>query len=148
MFEDIQKPLVLDTSVWINVLATEEAPRIVGALGRDPLVPEQVLAEIKRDPLTKEPFQPGNHPLRTIVPVQLTHLSDVERETFLALVGAPAGDRLGDGEAAAIAVAAHREASLVIDERKARRILRESSRHPPCSLCRPVEVRSGSVGVG
>jgi hypothetical protein len=40
-------------------------------------------------------------------------------------VGAPAGDALGDGEAAAIAVAVSRGLDLVIDDRKARRIVRE-----------------------
>jgi hypothetical protein len=40
-------------------------------------------------------------------------------------VGAPAGDALGDGEAAAIAMAISRGLDLVIDDRKARRILRE-----------------------
>ena len=37
--------------------------------------------------------------------------------------GAPAPDGLGDGEAAAIAVAAHRGLDIALDDRKARRII-------------------------
>jgi predicted nucleic acid-binding protein len=57
--------------------------------------------------------------------VQILALQGAELELFLGTVGAPAADALGDGEAAAIAMAVSRELDLVIDDRKARRILRQ-----------------------
>jgi hypothetical protein len=55
----------------------------------------------------------------------LRFANPVELLLFLGIVGAPAGGALGDGEAAAIAVAVSRGLDLVIDDRKARRILRQ-----------------------
>ena len=46
-------------------------------------------------------------------------------DLFLEIVGAPVGDALGDGEAAVIAAAMLRGLDVVVDDKKARRILRE-----------------------
>ena len=118
--------LVLDTSVWINLLATEEMGSIVGALGVLCHAPEQVVWEITRHPVSGIDFQPERHPLRAAGSgVSILTLAAAELELFLEIVGAPAVDALGDGEAAAIAVAVTRGLELVIDDRKARRVLRE-----------------------
>jgi predicted nucleic acid-binding protein len=118
--------LVLDTSVWINLLATEAMAAILEALAVPCHAPEQVIAEISRHPVTGAVFAPDRHPLRGVCPsVSILSLQGTELELFLGIVAAPAGDSLGDGEAAAIAVAVSRGLDLVIDDRKARRILRE-----------------------
>lgn len=118
--------LVLDTSVWINLLATEAVEAILDALAVPCHAPEQVIAEIKRDPVTGVIFPSDRHPLRHMSSgVSILSLEGMELELFLEIVGAPAGDALGDGEAAAIAVAVSRGLDLVIDDRKARRIVRE-----------------------
>ncbi|MPZ34127.1 MAG: hypothetical protein GEV13_24600 [Rhodospirillales bacterium] len=118
--------LVLDTSVWINLLATDSMGVILSALGKPLYVPEQVEAELKRHPTTGATFTTRNHPLRRLSPrVSVLSLEGKEVDLFLEIVGAPVGDALGDGEAAAIAVAVHRGLDLIIDDRKARRILRE-----------------------
>jgi predicted nucleic acid-binding protein len=118
--------LVLDTSVWINLLATEATEAILGALAIPCYAPEQVLTEVRRHPVTGTMFRAEDHPLRQMSPrVSILSLEGKELDLFLEIVGAPAGDALGDGEAAAIAVAASRGVDLVIDDRKARRILRE-----------------------
>lgn len=116
--------LVLDTSVWINLLATEAIEPILIGLGCEFHAPEQVLAEVKRHPITNASLLAETHPLRTLG-VSIIALDAAERRLFLDIVGAPAADALGDGEAAAIAVAVSRGLDLVIDDRKARRILRE-----------------------
>ncbi len=124
------KGLVLDTSVWINLLATEAMEAILAALALPCHVPEQVVMEVKRHPATGVVFSAGDHPLRQSSPgVAIISLEGAELDLFLEIVGAPAGDALGDGEAAAIAVAASRGLDLVIDDRKARRILRERFSH-------------------
>jgi predicted nucleic acid-binding protein len=118
--------LVLDTSIWINLLATEAMEIILGALPVPCFAPEQVIAEVRRHPTTGETFTTEAHPLLQMSPkVSVISLGGAELDLFLEIVGAPAGDALGDGEAAAIAIAASRGLDLVIDDRKARRILRE-----------------------
>lgn len=118
--------LVFDTSVWINLLATEAMEPILRALAVPCHAPEQVVAEVSRHPVTGIRFPADNHPLRQMsARVSILSLDRAELEVFLEIVSAPAGEALGDGEAAAIAVASSRGLDLVIDDRKARRILRE-----------------------
>jgi predicted nucleic acid-binding protein len=118
--------LVLDTSVWINLLATDAMAAILDALAVPCYTPEQVVTEVRRHPATGRAFPSEDHPLRQMSPrVSILSLEGEELGLFLKIVGAPAGDALGDGEAAAIAVAVSRGLDLVIDDRKARRILRE-----------------------
>ena len=121
--------LVLDTSVWINLLATNATEAILGALAVPCHAPEQVVAEVKRHPVTGAVFTNDDHPLRTMRGVSVLSLEGSELDVFLDIVSAPAGDALGDGEAAAIAVAVSRGLDLAIDDRKARRILRERFSH-------------------
>jgi predicted nucleic acid-binding protein len=130
MLDSAATGLVLDTSVWINLLATEAMEAILGAVGVQCHAPEQVVAEITRHPVTGEAFPQENHPMRHMSPiVSILSLDGPELEIFFEIVGAPAIDALGDGEAAAIAVAASRGLHLVIDDRKARRILRDRFKH-------------------
>jgi predicted nucleic acid-binding protein len=118
--------LVLDTSVWINLLATEAMEAILRALAVPCYAPEQVVTEIRRHPVTGAVFPMESHPLRQMSPtVSILSLEGNELDLFLEIVGAPFGDALGDGEAAAIVVAASRGLDLIIDDRKARRIGRE-----------------------
>lgn len=122
--------LVLDTSVWLNLLATEAMEAILEALAVPCHAPEQVIAEISRHPVTGAVFAPDGHPLRGMSSlVSIVSLRGAELGLFLGIVGASAGDALGDGEAAAIAVAVSRGLDLVIDDRKARRVLRERFGH-------------------
>lgn len=117
--------LVLDTSPWINLLATEMIEPILDALMVPCHAPEQIIAETKRHPVTGETLEAAGHPLRKMARVSVVALDRDELELFLDIVGAPAVDALGDGEAACIAVAASRGLDLVMDDRKARRIVRE-----------------------
>lgn len=118
--------LILDTSVWINLLATGAMEAILDALAVPCKAPQQVVREILRHPVTGESFTADSHPLRQMGrQVSVLALEGKEVALFLDIVGAPAIEALGDGEAAAIAVAVSRGLDLVIDDRKARRILRE-----------------------
>jgi predicted nucleic acid-binding protein len=93
-------------------------------------VPQQVVSEIMRHPVTGESFTADSHPLCQLgQQVSVSVLEGKEVELFLDIVGAPAIEALGDGEAAAIAVTVCRGLDLVIDDRKARRIVRERFSH-------------------
>src|SRR5713101_4355796 len=109
--------LVLDTSVWINLLATEAMEAILGALAVQCYAPEQVVTEVTRHPVTGVAFAAENHPLRQMSSgISIISLDTSELAIFLEIVGAPAPDALGDGEAAAIALAVSRGLDLVIDD--------------------------------
>jgi predicted nucleic acid-binding protein len=117
--------LVLDASVWINLLATDAIDAILAALAVPCHAPQQVLMEVNRHPVTGAAFTTDRHPLASLNGVSIVALAGAELDLFVDIVGAPMGEGLGDGEAAAIAVAVSRNLDLVIDDRKARRIVRE-----------------------
>lgn len=117
--------LVFDTSVWINLLATEEPFTIIGAFGAKCITPEEVVREITCNPITRQAYSQEKHLLRMRRDVQIVRLQEEERDLFLSLVAKNSTDALGDGEAAAIAVARIRRCAIAIDERKARRIIRK-----------------------
>jgi predicted nucleic acid-binding protein len=133
---DSKSDLVLDTSVWINLLATGCWQEITAALQCACIAPEHVIDEIKRDPATGKPYARAGDPLYGKVRIEA--LTEAELDHFIELVSARSGDRLGDGEAASIAIAASRSHMLVIDERKARRII--SERWPTMRLMRSSEL--------
>lgn len=121
--------LVLDTSVWINLFATEAEKLIVATLGVKCYAPKPVVAEVKRNPVTGKSFAADDHPLSYMEPhVSVTSLKDKELDIFLQLVSAAALDGIGDGEASAIAIADQRGLDLVVDDIKARRIVKEKFR--------------------
>ena len=78
--------LVLDTSVWINLLATEEPWVILDALEVHCITPEDVVREIKRHPITQQAYQPARHPLRQQRTVEVVELNEDELKIFLSLV--------------------------------------------------------------
>src|SRR5208337_12249 len=98
---------------------------ILEALAAPCHAPDQVISEILHHPVTGMTFSAAKHPLRAGSRVSILFLEGKEQDLFLDIVGAPAIDALGDGEAAAIAVAVSRGFDLVIDDRKARRIIRD-----------------------
>jgi hypothetical protein len=101
----------------INLLATEAMEPILVALGVPRHAPEQVVTEIERHPITGAIFSGNRHPLRQMTsPVSIVSLAGGELDLFLDIVGRPAVDALGDGEAGAIAVAVTRGLDLVIDD--------------------------------
>ncbi len=55
--------------------------------------------------------------------LKLCRMSDVAYETYISLVSGPPTQTLDDGESAAIAVAVDGLGSVVLDDKKARRIL-------------------------
>jgi predicted nucleic acid-binding protein len=117
--------MVLDTSVWINLLATGRAWEIVSCFGTKCMAAQQVVCEVQRDPISQRPYDVSQHPLRGRADVEIIDLSGPAIDHFFSLVGRDSLGNLGDGEAATIAIAATRGCAIGLDERKARRIVRE-----------------------
>ena len=115
---DIRDPLVLDTSVLINLHACKYGERILRAIPNDILVPEFVAGELEHETSRRNGEYSFLHALVAGGIVTLANLTDAEYEIFLELTST--SPSLDDGEAATIAVAASRYVLPVIDERKGR----------------------------
>jgi predicted nucleic acid-binding protein len=135
---DFSAGLAIDASVWINLLATEQPWTIVRALGCTCIAPEEVVGEVRRNPVTQQAYSCEHHPLRKQANIEVVRLRGEELDLFLSLVARSSPDALGDGEAAAIAVGRVRRCAVALDDRKARRIARE--RYPDMSLVMSVEI--------
>jgi len=115
---DDLSPLILDTSVLINLHASTHGGRILHALPNDILVPEIVMAELEHETSRANGEHQFIQDLVTTGKVQLAVLSESECEVYATLVSGITS--LGDGEAATIAIASCRRHQPVIDERKGR----------------------------
>ena len=127
-------PLVLDTSVLINLHASRRGDRILDALPNEILVTEIVASELEHEASkTKAGRQFIQHLVATRR-VRIVALNDSEHRLFGSLVSGSAS--LGDGEAATIAVGVCRRYLPVVDERKGRHRAEAclSGKHPGWSL--------------
>jgi predicted nucleic acid-binding protein len=115
---DDPQPLVLDTSVVINLHACSYGERILIAIPNDILVPKIVAGELEHETSRKNGEQSFLHGLAASGKVTLANMTDEEYELFHQLTSGPSS--LDDGEAATIAIAATRHFIPVIDEKKGR----------------------------
>jgi predicted nucleic acid-binding protein len=128
--------VVADTSVVINLNATNRAPGILDALPCRVVVTEIVAAELQEDRRSGRRDWELLQALVISGHINVVALGKAGLTIFGELVVGPAGDTLDDGEAATIAYAVEHEIAPVIDERKALRICRErfSSMRPICTV--------------
>ena len=115
---DDPRPLILDTSVLINLHACSYGERILAAVPNDIIVSQVVAGELEHETSRRN----GEHGfLRGLVTqreVTLGNMTENENRLFTNLAsGSPS---LGDGEAATIAIAAERQFLPLIDDGKAR----------------------------
>lgn len=116
---DDMTPLVLDTSVLINLHASTYGKEVLAALPNEILVPEIVVSELAHDSGRENGDYQFIQMLIATSTVGLIELDQREYDLFGSLVsGSPS---LDDGESATIAVAICRSYLPVIDERKGRR---------------------------
>lgn len=114
LLTDDQLPLVIDTSVVINLHACTYGVHILSAIPNVIIVPQIAAAELKEG--TNEQLFLQN--LVNAGIVTLSELTDDEYEVFGDLISnSPTVD---DGEAATIAIAYVRNAFPIIDDRKGR----------------------------
>lgn len=115
-------PLVLDASVLFNLLGTGMPKELLQALGVACWVEERTAAEVRRMPGQRTESAPLQ-PLLDDGSLKLCRMSERAYETYLSLLSGPSTDTLDDGESAAIAMAVEGLGSVVLDDKKARRIL-------------------------
>ena len=113
---DIVDPLVLDTSVLIDLRACKYGERILMAIPNDIIVPEIVAEELEHETNRRNGERGFLHRLVRGGIVTLANMTDAEFEIFHEITST--SPSLDDGEAATIAVAAARYLLPVIDERK------------------------------
>lgn len=112
--------VVLDASVLINLLGCGEPVAVLAGLGHKCLMEQRTLKEVRRHPIPGVELEPTVRRLLSDSTLEEVRMTDDEYEGYLSLVTGPLGTRLDDGESAALAIAA-RGASLILDERRARK---------------------------
>ena len=117
--------LVADTSVIINLNASQCAKDILDALPNQVFVVEEVSQELERG---RQFGWTNADALLALIKSQriaIVRLGEIGQRYFERLVAGPASQTLDDGEAATIAYALENGATPLIDERKAHRICAE-----------------------
>lgn len=130
--------LVFDASPLINIIATDIPQVLLGAYDVPAKVMRPTFEEITRDPRGR-PIDTVMTPFVASGALEVIESSpEIDRAAF-ARVSAPSPDDLDEGEAYAIALALSlKDACLIVDERKARRILAQD--HPEQPLMGTVDL--------
>jgi predicted nucleic acid-binding protein len=115
---DVRAPLVLDTSVLINLHACKYGERILSAIPNHMVVPQIVAGELEHETSRRNGEYSFLHALVAAGTVTLANLTDAEYEIFHELTST--SPSLDDGEAATIAVAVTRDLLPVVDEKRGR----------------------------
>lgn len=117
-------PLVLDTSVLINLHACQRGPEILASIPNSIIVSHIVAGELDHETSRRNGEKAFLGALSASGNVTLVDLSEQELELFFELTSA--SPSLDDGEAATIAIAKARGLLPVIDERKGRSRAKEN----------------------
>ena len=115
---DDPRPLVLDTSVLINLNACTDGDRILRVIPNEIVIPQSVVRELEHETSRKN----GEHSfLHKLVASGNVTLADMTEEEYALFADLTSGSRsLDDGEAATIAIATIRQTPCVVDEKKGR----------------------------
>ncbi|OZG73089.1 hypothetical protein BTA51_11365 [Hahella sp. CCB-MM4] len=129
-----KSPLVLDTSVIINLHASGEAKSIIETLPNPIMVTENVLNEIRGEYNDSSAQKFLLRDLQAQELIAIVPLSEGDLARYTELVSEPRS--LDDGEAATIAVALENNHIAVVDERKGLQRLQDEK--PGC--CTPTTI--------
>lgn len=131
---DDHRPLVLDTSVLINLHACAYGERVLTAIANEIVVPDIVAEELEHETSRKNGERSFLYELVARGKVTVAGMTNAEYELFANL--SSGSHSLNDGEAATIAIAVHRIYRAVVDERRgrARAVKLMTSEEPGWSL--------------
>ena len=121
-FEQLTHPLIVDTSVAINLVATGCSSTIICAVPNEFVIVTSVQSELSNGNLRGADHVRFSGELVEQGLIVVSALGDSGLALFEELVSGPAQETLDDGEAATIALAVEQEGIALIDERKATRI--------------------------
>ena len=143
-FELPTTDLIADASVLINFLGTGIAGTLLANLKRPLLMAEEAVGEVKRHPLPGADLATDLASLRGSGLIDVVQLGAIGRAHFYELTANDLTGGLDDGEAATIALAVERgdTSIVVLDEKKAARVLAEgwpgrASAHSGMLLAQP-----------
>lgn len=120
-----ENTLVLDASVVINLLGCGIGSEILAVLPGKALIADRVERELRYHPVKGlEIDEPMRH-WKSQAILETVVMDESMLFRYLDLVHRPSPDHLDDGEAASIAVAEELGAAVVLDERRARRMVSE-----------------------
>ena len=118
--------MVLDASVVINLIATQEDEGILAALPNRVVVTEQAAFEVRRGSSSRSSTaRAGGEPTSILQRLEIVSLEGAAASIFRDLVAGSGSQTVGDGEAATIAYANENDAISVMDDRKAVKVCRE-----------------------
>ena len=138
--DGVDLPVVADTSVVINLIATGHAESILDALPSRVLVASQVGTELDHGRNKGRTNSLALDALADSGRVTIVGLDQQATGIYMDLVSGTAVQTLDDGEAATIAYALKHKAVALIDERKANRIC--GQRFPELSTASTVDLLS------
>lgn len=139
----IASSLVLDASVIINLLGSDHAGEVLAAIDVSFVVEERTLKEIRRHPISGRSHVDELNALMVAGLIRIVRMADEAYEIYLGLIDDASPSSLGDGESAAIAVAATLGHCVVLDDRKARRVF--SERYPRNPLLSTIQLFVGAA---
>jgi predicted nucleic acid-binding protein len=112
--------VILDASVLINLLGCGDPVAVLTGLEEKCLMEQRTLKEVRKHPIPGMDLKAHLSELFAAGTLEEVRMTEDEYETYLTFVSGSLGTRLDDGESAALAISG-RGASIVLDERKARR---------------------------
>lgn len=115
---DVLNPLVLDTSVLINLHASTFGEQVLRLIPNDIFLPDTVVVEIKKETSQTNGEVGFLQGLITKKIVKVVQMDEAQANLFGTLICSP--NSLDDGEAATIAVAVSLGFLPIVDERKGR----------------------------
>jgi predicted nucleic acid-binding protein len=121
--------IVADASVWINLVATGQADRVLRTLTQQLVITDVAFGELVRGRPKGRKAADAVASLIHMDLVRVIALEAADEPVYLSLVSGAASETLDDGEAATLACAHRLLACALIDERKATRLAAQRFSH-------------------
>lgn len=121
--------MIADASVWINLVATGCAGRVLQSLAWPLVITDVAFGELDRGRSKGRQAAAEVMALIRMDLAQVIPLEAADEPLYLSLVSGAASETLDDGEASTLACALRMKACALIDERKATRLAAQRFAH-------------------